>query len=244
MEVLPRVERYNFDEPSAVEGEDVEFRLIYQGRLPAESRKDSRAYQKHAIRKEFHKQLGELWKQTPALRWQLTEPVDVHKTSHRVPGNPGLEKLKVSPVPGGPVERTFVNYVGDQYNRNGYRFVPLLRKEYGVTCSLDILFLRRDNPGNLVRSGGDIDNRIKVLFDGLKMPSSLEEIGGHPPAPDENPFFCLLEDDSLITGASVTTDRLLLPQATDEHLHEVHLVILVRTKVIDREAFLADIHMS
>ncbi len=31
------------------------------------------------------------------------------------------------------------------------------------------------------------------------------------PGVDENPFFCLLEDDNLITKISVSTNRLLLP---------------------------------
>jgi hypothetical protein len=48
----------------------------------------------------------------------------------------------------------------------------------------------------------------------------------------EDPFFCLLEDDSLVTDISVTTDK-LLPMDHAEYIHEVHLVILVKTKMID-----------
>lgn len=90
---------------------------------------------------------------------------------------------------------------------------------------MNILFLRRDNPGNLIASGGDIDNRIKVLFDGLKMPDTVSDLGGIPLGPDEDPFFCLLEDDSLITSVSITTDRLLIPQESDENVHDVCLII-------------------
>jgi len=50
----------------------------------------------------------------------------------------------------------------------------------------------------LVTSGGDIDNRIKVLFDGLKMPETVSELGGVALESEEDPFFCLLEDDNLI----------------------------------------------
>lgn len=51
---------------------------------------------------------------------------------------------------------------------------------------------------------GDIDNRLKTLFDALRLPNQTNELVGYDnPAPDENPFFCLLEDDSLITHVSV-----------------------------------------
>ena len=63
---------------------------------------------------------------------------------------------------------------GGQINHivcNGNRFVPLVSKAGGFTCSLDILFLRRDDPEGPIESGGDIDNRLKVLLDGLRMPT-------------------------------------------------------------------------
>ncbi|MGI8743784.1 MAG: hypothetical protein ACR2NN_14655 [Bryobacteraceae bacterium] len=87
----------------------------------------------------------------------------------------------------------------------GRRFGSLIRKLNGLACSLDVLLLRRDNPGGLLKSGGDIDNRLKVLLDGLRMPASLAELGGFEPDSDEEPFFCLLEDDVLINDLSVTT---------------------------------------
>ena len=59
------------------------------------------------------------------------------------------------------------------------------------------------------------------------MPSTVAELGGLPIEPDENPFFCLLEDDSLITSVSITTDRLLIPQDSGEKIHNVELVIHV-----------------
>jgi len=49
------------------------------------------------------------------------------------------------------------------------------------------------------------------------------------PTDQENPFFCLLEDDNLITHLSVTTDRLLEPI---EDPLEVILMARVRTKLV------------
>ena len=89
--------------------------------------------------------------------------------------------------------------------------------------------MRRDDPGGIVKNGGDVDNRLKVLVDGLRMPTEARELGSYQtidPA-DEDPFYCLLEDDSLITGISVTTDRLIVPKEATEDINNVRLVIHV-----------------
>src|SRR5262249_54247495 len=101
------------------------------------------------------------------------------------------------------------------------------------------LFLRRDQPGNLIVSGsggGDIDNRIKVLLDALRVPHNDSEVDADVNVSDEpNPFYCLLEDDGVVTDLNVTTDRLLFP-VTDIKSHpqlDVRLLIHVRTVVLD-----------
>jgi hypothetical protein len=117
--------------------------------------------------------------------------------------------------------------------------VPLVNQESDFTCSLQILFLRRGHPGDLIASGGDIDNRIKVLLDGLTLPDVTSDLDGLPIDADENPFFCLLEDDKLITSISVTTDRLLTPLKGNEKIHDVSLIIHV-TVVNPRALFVGD----
>lgn len=214
---LPKTDAYHFYEPEGDGGSSMDFRLIYKGPLPSQGSSSNRAREKHEIRKQFHLQLRELWQQHPHLRLLSTRRFQVEPDG------------SISPS-GNPDNKTWVEHVADQYQRCGGRFVPLVRK-YGsdLTCSLDILFLRRDNPGNIIASGGDIDNRIKVLFDGLKVPSVVADLGGIPLGRDEDPFFCLLEDDSLVTSLSVTTDRLLIPlNAGDgERVHDVQLVVRV-----------------
>jgi hypothetical protein len=132
-----------------------------------------------------------------------------------------------------PLNRNLDFLVG-QFRRDGFSYVPLVNSigSGPKWCKLDILFLRRDMPGNLVRSGGDIDNRIKVLFDGLRITTNLGELGGAVPGPDEDPFYCLLEDDSAIIELNITTDRLLTPVAPG-HVNDVALIIRVRTPMID-----------
>jgi len=46
----------------------------------------------------------------------------------------------------------------------------------------------------------------------MKMPAVTSQLGKYKaPGSDENPFYCLLEDDKLISRVSVETDFLLQP---------------------------------
>jgi len=91
--------------------------------------------------------------------------------------------------------------------------LPLINSYLKLVASLDILMLRREEPGSLILQGGDIDNRIKTLLDSLRVPKGINEIpNGDSPLDGEKPFFyCLLEDDALVTDLTIRTDRLLLP---------------------------------
>jgi hypothetical protein len=97
-----------------------------------------------------------------------------------------------------------------------------------MACSLDILILRRDEPHRVMSGAGDLDNRVKTLIDGLKMPSQRSEMGAAVPSDDEDPFFCLLEDDKLIYDFRVQSDRLLVPAEPNEPERDVFALIEVR----------------
>ncbi len=63
------------------------------------------------------------------------------------------------------------------------------------------------------------------------MPKNLAEAGGIGPQTDETPFYCLLEDDKLISEVRVTTDQLLLlPEHHDLKPNDAMLVIRVLLK--------------
>lgn len=68
--------------------------------------------------------------------------------------------------------RTFspAEQMASRYASYGFNWLPLVREELGIAAALDILFLRRDAPGKIIGGGGDIDNRLKVLFDALRKP--------------------------------------------------------------------------
>jgi hypothetical protein len=68
------------------------------------------------------------------------------------------------------------DFLAGQFARNGYNFVPLVTERLLLLCRLDVLFLRPDPPGSLIKSG-DIDNRLKTLFDALRMPENASELG-------------------------------------------------------------------
>lgn len=112
-----------------------------------------------------------------------------------------------------------------------YRFFPLVSAARNEIAKLHVIMLRPElGPGHIVIQGGDIDNRLKTLFDSLRMPKDTSEIPTTDAQGDnEDPFFCLLEDDILITDLSVATDRLLEPCASNQR---VKLVIRVQIEKV------------
>ena len=98
-------------------------------------------------------------------------------------------------------------------NRDLFNFTPMVWYLKGTLhCSLDILFLRRDVRGSASSSAGDIDNRLKTLLDALTIPSKQQLPNGVTPRQDQEPFYCLFEDDCLVTHLSVEMDQWLAPQ--------------------------------
>ena len=91
-------------------------------------------------------------------------------------------------------------------------FAPLISN---TACEIDVALLRQEAPGQLLGDGGDLDNRMKTLFDALRKPSTREaQQAKIAPLPDDEPIHCLLQDDGLVLKVSVETDRLLRPAAT------------------------------
>jgi hypothetical protein len=176
----------------------MEFRLVLRGHLPPDKR--GTVPVKHRIRRELHPQLRTLWQQHPALRGSF------------------------DPIRKG---RSRVEELGNEYSRCGFRFVPLVKKK-DFACALDILILRRQEPFKVFDPVGDLDNRIKTLIDGLRMPEQCSEVAGQSPATDEDPFFVLMDDDKAIFQFQVITDRLLIPPEPDESERDVTAIIGVR----------------
>jgi len=153
---------------------------------------------KHAIRREFHSQLLMLWEQIP-----------LSQCRYWFDGTNPKSEIDL--------------------NRNvkSFRFVPLISPSVHAICELSIFLLKPESPGSVITQAGDIDNRLKTLFDALRVPTDNEIPKDAKPALDEDPFFCLLEDDALISRIEVDTDRLL---KRTEKSTDVHLDIRVLTR--------------
>lgn len=93
-----------------------------------------------------------------------------------------------------------------------FTFTALVHSRWDFRAELNILMLRPEVPGRTLVSRGDIDNRLKTLFDALTRPRADQDLPKDwKPTQDEDPLHCLLEDDGYITGVAVKTDRLLEP---------------------------------
>ncbi len=110
----------------------------------------------------------------------------------------------------------------------GFTFVPLITERLKHVAQLEVTLLTPEEPGRTITQGGDLDNRMKTLLDALRMPKVLNELPSKDkPKPDESPFFCLLEDDNLISSLSVVADRLLRPVSNKA---DVVAIVLVTPK--------------
>jgi hypothetical protein len=172
--------------------EFMRFTLYYDGPLPSAAN-SARIPEKHLIRKSTYPQLAELFNREPNL------PKMIGRT---------WRDWDEWDWPDGPLvwrEENAVRFIGSRH------FVPLVRKDLFLHCELDFLFLRHGEPGSIV-TAGDIDNRLLTLSDGLCIPKGSKEIEyleEQNDLPINDPIFCLLEDDSLITRWNIKTDRLL-----------------------------------
>lgn len=176
------------------------FVLTYAGPLPP----NGSPKEKHLIRKALLPQLREQWNIDPAL-----------KGLSATGSKSGLSKAE-------EIKRKFA--------RKGFNFLPLVLRDFSLVCYLEITMMRREEPGNVLQSGGDIDNRLKTLFDSLSSPVNDEQVWGTPDS-GEDPFYCLLEDDSLVTGMEIKTER-LLEQPTNPNDVRLSITAIVRpTKV-------------
>ena len=112
-------------------------------------------------------------------------------------------------------------------NKHGGWFRPLVRESFALHCGLKITFLRKEAPGK-VYQGGDIDGRIKTLLDALTMPQHVEQVLETTGTKDD-PIYCLLEEDALVSGLEVQSERLLTDQ--NHPSDYVRLIIEVDVRV-------------
>src|SRR5579863_3711656 len=196
-----------FSQRDYVPDEDaVKFRLTYEGELHSSSNNNTQTSNKHGIRKTFHPQLKRLWEGTAFLQEGADHPIPSERMEV-AEGGEALRFVTLRPF-AGRVQR-----LAAKFALGGYNFVPLVTEDLFLLCEIELLFLRQEPPGKIIGSG-DIDGRLKTLFDALRMPKNRDEIKDETgkylaPAEHEKPFYCLLEDDKLISRVTVETDTML-----------------------------------
>jgi len=206
----------------------MKFTLVYEGPLPS----NARPKMKWAIRKYLSPQLEELWQIHPSLsdaqrrrfipRDQPFSFGDIHHDSDD--------------------QRRFTQVGSDsdvdlcaEIERGGRNYWPLVRNTFALKCYLGITFMRREDPGKVVKGGDkgvDLDNRLKTLFDALGIPDA-NQVAKDMSIKDtsiKDPIYCLLEDDALIMGCNVQTHRLLARTGGD--IDDVLLLIEVDVRVV------------
>jgi len=219
----------------------MKFRLVFTGSMKS-GQGSGVAEEKHAIRRSIHKQLVKLWESVPDLKMRTTEHSILNAPAQEYVPSQGLPegKGKITTAAAAIMRESLLDTLGNKFDKCGYKFVPLVSKHLDLTCGLEVLLLQRDGASPLRRAkeGTDIDNRLKTLFDALQIPQCCSDIpSGVAKEPDEDPyFFCLLEDDRLVTEVAVVTDRWLAPYTppagpgASHPENFVHAVITVRVR--------------
>jgi Holliday junction resolvase RusA-like endonuclease len=104
-----------------------------------------------------------------------------------------------------------------RYSRGGIDFVPLITFPMEAHCYLSIRMGRPTRPGSILFGRRDVDNRLKILVDALRMPHQDNEVPKDHLGDKE--MFCLLADDNLVTRLSITSYRLLSGYTCDANIH-------------------------
>ena len=163
-----------------------------------ELRSNGDARHKQQIRRALHPQLQRLWQLDPLV---------------------GCESYVRCPP---DAELSLLEQVGT------FTFAPLISNKLALAASIRITMLRPERPGQIIQQSGDIDNRLKTLFDAMSVPPHENQLPrGDAQGADELPLFCLLQDDQLITSIAVDSERLLTHDAA---VHNSHVVLLIHVK--------------
>jgi hypothetical protein len=186
----------------------MEFYIQYEGRLPSQNSKDkeNRRVETHRIRRHFHSQLLRLWND----RFGALAGLPPRRT-------PGLNEHR----------RRYLEAKSLAVKDTEFIVLPIVTKSENLVCGLDISLYRNDRPGSFVGPSGDLDNRLKVLFDAMTIPNA-SQLDGLAPEQGERPLFCLLEDDALIVDLRIQAVQLWTTVNSPEEKHEFKVAVKVK----------------
>jgi len=179
----------------------VTFTLQYNGVLVSNQQRGHRVENKRAIRFAIDPFLRTLWAKNPELhRIGAHEGKLTRLRSASWVGN----TLRIDPLTGGmdgPLIWSPFPYV----SVDGLTYIMLVNQLNRWRCNVNIKLLVPDRE----ETQGDLDNRLKTLYDGLRPPHNLGEVGSGGKVPQDGLVFCLVEDDSMLRNRSVEVESLL-----------------------------------
>lgn len=205
----------------------MEFHLTYQGPLPAcnSAKDEAKSEYKQKIRLEFATQLANHWNREQMLMYWKRTGFTVVPVVNRRPEVPSL------------VQNTNPHFMIEMC---GYRWIPIVTRSNGLICELEIMLKRRSDPGDIFVSGddgGDLDNRLKILLDALRMPLSPKECPGNMCGPGLHDgqwteLIALLEDDALISKITIEARRLNTIPLDDQGHDWAEIDVLAKLKTL------------
>lgn len=149
--MIPRQSFSNGDGPYGLPF--MKFTLTFEGPLPSSGNK-AKLEDVWNIRKKLHPQLLELSKENIILREAMKIEVPqsgsfLFMDSHH--DDPSGMQIAGSGKRGPPMKLYQPVPFEDK------NFMPIVRASMALVCNLDILFMRKDEPGKLITQGGDLD---------------------------------------------------------------------------------------
>jgi hypothetical protein len=195
------------------------FTLTYVGdELKSTRKDDNRKKEKQILREGFHDQLKELWEAS-----NLLAKIDRSKlpTPTLVNGTFDLPR----PLPEHQEEK-FASFLF-RVPCHSAVFVPLITAPMEAECHLALRIGRPAKAGSIVYAGGDLDNRLKTLFDALSAPRSNDSVDASQL--DQAEYFCLLSDDVLVTGLSIESYQLLGTARPEDYI-DLNLTVTITAR--------------
>lgn len=171
----------------------MDFTLRYSGTIPSHN-----ATKTHEIRCVFHEQLDDYWSRDTRLAKVKREDIRRSQQTSRAVHDVRADGEHLQ------------KHVAARYyfhELSGVRFVPLVTTWRYLRCDVHVRIYRYEGSkavrGGVLDLNGDIDSKAKSLLDALRMPR--DENDARVVKPHEGLFFCVLEDDRLVTKLTIET---------------------------------------
>ncbi|TGP53033.1 hypothetical protein EN873_17530 [bacterium M00.F.Ca.ET.230.01.1.1] len=170
------------------------FELFFLGRIPSGNKGGPHWNFAADFRAQMHHQLVRLWK---------TNPLSEHTKWLSKPYN----------------DNTWEGVA--TFERHGLDFVVVASQRVSLSIKMDVHFYEPAGELSVASDVADVDNRVKVLFDLLRLPDNPK----HVPQ-GLVPHYCLMEDDRLVWELTVKRHRLLRTVETAEYMTRLDISVL------------------